>query len=153
MLLPFTSDLIVSNKYDCEMAALADRHYSRRTVGDRQFLPPGRTIVIRNTEGTLLFGWNWQYDWKRADLQTGYYCSIFRNESARLSSEVILECEQIAIEKWGLDRMYTFIDGRALRGTNPGYCFLMAGWHRVGRTMSGKEILVKRDVSARTAAP
>ncbi|HYR45041.1 MAG TPA: hypothetical protein VER98_18565 [Terriglobia bacterium] len=143
MLLPFTSDLIVTNHFDPEMAMLADRHYSRRTVGARQFMNNGKKLVIRNTEGTLLFGWMFPDPAMRMDSQTGYNCAIFRNESRRRSSEIILECERLAIDKWGQDRMYTFIDPKKIRSVNPGYCFKCAGWHTEGLTQSGKHILVK----------
>lgn len=38
MLLPFTDALVVTTPFDAECSMLADRHYSRRTVGARQFL-------------------------------------------------------------------------------------------------------------------
>ena len=49
------------------------------------------------------------------DGQAGYNCSIFRNESARRSSEIVLEAERHAVEKWGLNRMYTYIDPRKIK--------------------------------------
>ncbi len=143
MILPFTDSLIRTKKFDPEMAAIADRHYSRRTVGDRQFLPPGKTICIRDHEGTLLFGWNWQLPERRADRQAGYYCSIFRNESRRRSSDVILECEEIAREKWGRNRMFTYVDASKVQSRNPGYCFKCAGWKHEGYSLDGLHLLVK----------
>jgi hypothetical protein len=143
VILPFSDALVVTNKFDAESARLADRHYSRRTVNDRQFMPPGRTCIIRDTQGLMVFGWNWQYDWKRFDRQRGYYCSIFHNESERRSSDVILECELVAIAKWGKNRMYTFIDPAKVQSVNPGYCFKCAGWRFEGLTASGKHILAK----------
>jgi hypothetical protein len=77
------------------------------------------------------------------DNQTGYNCAIFRNESSRLSSDIILEAEQFAIEKWGPNRMYTYIDPGKIKSENPGYCYKKAGWHFEGKTKSGKHILVK----------
>ena len=103
----------------------------------------GRKIVIRNAEGTILFGWIYPDPSLRMDNQTGYYCSIFRNESSRLSSEVILECECIAVEKWGPNKAYTFIDPRKIKSCNPGFCFKKAGWKFEGVTKSGKHILAK----------
>ena len=137
MFLPFSDSLIVTTHFDPEMAALADRHYSRRTVGARQFLYSGKKIVIRNTEGTILFGWVWPDDDKRMDGQTGYNCAIFRNESSRKSSDIILECEVIAVARWGLRRMYTYVNPAKIASVNPGYCFKMAGWKNV-RTPSGE---------------
>lgn len=144
MLLAFTDNLLVTTHFDPEMAMLADRHYSRRTVGARQFLYSGRKIVIRNAEGTILFGWLFPDEDKRMDGQTGYNCAIFRNESGRRSSDVILECEQIAIDRWGgPGRMYTYVDPRKIQSCNPGYCFKMAGWEFERISAGGKHLLVK----------
>jgi hypothetical protein len=143
MLLPFTNSLIVTHGFDPEMSMLADRHYSRRTVGARQFLYSGRKLVIRNSEGTILFGWVWPYEEMRMDGQTGFNCAIFRNESDRLSSEVILECEAIAAARWGTNRMYTYVDPRKIRSSNPGYCFKRAGWKFIRLSADGKHLLAK----------
>jgi glycine/D-amino acid oxidase-like deaminating enzyme len=128
----FADELVVTNESDWEMAMLADNHYSRRTVGAKRFLYAGRKLVIRNRAATVLFGWMWMYDEYRDDGQTGYNCAIFHNESARRASEIILECEQIAFEKWGPNRVYTYVNARKIRPTRqPGRCFLKAGWHYV----------------------
>jgi hypothetical protein len=79
----------------------------------------------------------------RMDAQTGYNCAMFRNESKRLSSEIILEAEQFAIQKWGPNRMYTYIDQTKVKSANPGYCYKMAGWKFVGISKGGKHLLVK----------
>jgi hypothetical protein len=79
----------------------------------------------------------------RMDGQTGYNCSIFRNESTRLSSEIILEAESLAERKWGSNRFYTYVDGRKIKSRNPGFCFLKAGWRRIGYSKSGLLLLAK----------
>jgi hypothetical protein len=155
MLLPFNSDLTVTSPFDAEMSMLADRHYSRRSPGARQFLNNGRKIVIRDRAGLVLFGWLWPQDGMRFDDQTGYNCAIFRNESSRLASEILLECEQIAIERWGPNRMYTYVDSRKIQKTRqPGRCFIKAGWSYARnadgtRRMSkaGLHLLVKEPIS------
>ena len=134
MILPMYDSLLVTTHFDPEMAMLADRHYSRRTIGARQFLYSGRKIVIRDAAGDILFGWMFPDETMRMDGQTGYNCAIFRNESARRSSEIILECEQIAIKRWGPARMYTYVDPAKIASRNPGYCFKMAGWINVRNT-------------------
>jgi hypothetical protein len=139
----FDERLIVTNHFDGEMSVLADRHYSRRTPGARQFCYSGRKIVLRNAEGTVLLVWMFPDVTLRMDKQEGYNCAIFRNESERKSSEIILEAETFAVTKWGPGRAYTFIDGRKIRSVNPGYCYKMAGWKDVGVTKSGKRILEK----------
>ena len=136
MLLPFTESLTRTKKFDAECAMLADAHYSRQSNGSAQFMPPGKTIVLRNNEGTVLFGWLWQE--KRDDGQLGYNCSIFRNQSSRLSSAIILEAEQVAFANWGGQRVFTYVDPRKLSTRKhhgreycpwpPGRCFREAGW-------------------------
>lgn len=127
------------------MAKLADRH-----VGARQFCCAGRKLVLRNPEGTVLFIWMWTYDEMRMDGQTGYNCAIFRNESPRLSSDIILEAETLATEKWGPNRFYTYVNGRKIKSSNPGFCFLKAGWYRIGKSKSGLDLLVKDRAIARS---
>lgn len=145
MLLPFTDGLMVTTHFDPEMAALADRHYSRRTIGARQVLYSGRKLVLRNAEGTVLFGWMNPDPTMRMDGQFGYNCAIFRNESSRLASDIILEAEQFAFQRWGPNRLYTYIDGTKVKSRNPGYCFLMAGWRKAGISKGGKILMTKFD--------
>ena len=142
-LLPFDEGLTSTTHFDDEMRQLADRHYSRRTVGARQFLYSGRKLVLRDAAGLVLFGWMFPDPEKRMDDQTGYNCAIFRNESARRSSDIILEAEVWAVMKWGPNRFYTYVDPSKIRSSNPGYCFKVAGWHFVRRTADGKHLLVK----------
>ncbi len=60
-------------------------------------------------------------------------CSIFRNESAGLSSELIEAAMALTAERWS-DRpadhwlRLTWIDTTKVRSSNPGYCFKQAGW-------------------------
>jgi hypothetical protein len=156
MNLPFTSGLIRTTPFDDEMRQLADRHYSRRTVGARQFLYNGRKLVLRNAEGTVLFGWMYPDPDLRMDGMSGYSCAIFRNESGRRASEIILEAERFAFEKWGPNRLYTYIDPRRTREIKHrgrrvvGWSFIKAGWkplvHKDGTprtSVDGKHILVK----------
>ncbi len=145
MLLPFTDGLIRTTHFDDECRQLADRHYSRRTIGAKQFCYSGRKLVLRNAEGTVLFVWMNPDPTMRMDGQTGYNCAIFRNESDRKSSDIILEAERWAFEKWGPDRMYTYIDAGKVKSVNPGYCYKCAGWQYVGLSKGGKHLLVKGD--------
>lgn len=36
---------------------------------------------------------------------------------------------------------YTYVNPEKVRSSNPGFCFLVAGWQRCGRTRSGLLIL------------
>lgn len=149
MLLPFHSGLFVTNHFDGEMSMLADRHYSRRTIGARQFCYSGRKIVLRDSYGLVLFVWMFPDPSMRRDNQVGYYCSIFRNESNRRASEIIVEAERFAVQRWGPNRAYTFIDPERTRPVIVhgcrmiGFCFIKAGWKECGWTKGGKLILEK----------
>jgi hypothetical protein len=141
MLLPFDDRLRITKKFDPETVLLADRHYSRQKPGTPQFLPPGRTLVIRDTAGLILFAWLHQK--YRDDNEQGYNCAIFRNESSRLSSQIILECEQLCVDEWGASRAFTYIDPKKVQSPNPGYCFKVAGWKYSLTKMDGKHLLTK----------
>jgi hypothetical protein len=143
MLLKFREGLWRTTHFDPEMAALADRHYSRRTPGARQFCYSGRKLVLRDAWAQVLWVWMYPDPAMRMDGQTGYNCAIFRNESERKSSEIILEAEQWAIDKWGPNRMYTYVDASKIRSVNPGYCYKVAGWRFEGMSKGGKCLLVK----------
>jgi hypothetical protein len=144
----FDDGLIPTTHFDWEMSELADRHYSRRTPGARQFLYAGRKLVLRNATGTVLFGWIFPLPDKRFDDQTGFYCAIFRNESSRLASQIILEAEAWAEWKWGKNRFFTYVDPTQVKGNPPGNCFLRAGWRFERLSQGGKHLLVKGSTSS-----
>jgi hypothetical protein len=138
--------LYKTTKFDSACAALADKHYSRQTHGSNQFMPPGRTLVLRDEAGSVVFGWLHQQ--KRDDGQAGYNCTIFRNESERLSSEIILEAEEIVRELWGPSRLFTYVDGKRVRSGNPGYCFKQAGWSLCGKSQKRGKLLFEKSLGA-----
>jgi hypothetical protein len=110
-------------------AAIANRHYSRiwrgNTTQDR-FMPPGRRLILVEPSGRWLFAWNMQKF--RHDGQFGAECTIFRNESELLSSDIILLAERECDRVFGFCRKFTYIHPGLIRSTNPGYCFQKAGW-------------------------
>lgn len=142
MMLPLFGDRLARTwRCDPEMATFADQHYSRQTPGHREFVGPGRTLILRSERGDILFAWSWPK--VRRDGQVGYNCAIFRNMSKRRSSDIILEAEAEATKKWGPNRFYTYVDARKIKSTNPGYCFQCAGWARRGLSQSGMVLLTK----------
>lgn len=143
----------IIGKAERDAAALADRHYSRRKVGSPQFMPPGQTLVLLGMMHDAVFGW-----WRphpRSGLTAmngldGWTCSIFRNESRRLSSELILEAERAlrAMHDCGPDGMLTYVwDKKVVRDKGyrklptPGHCFAMAGWIPVGKSADKRKTL------------
>jgi hypothetical protein len=115
---------------------IADRHYSRKTKGACQFVGPGEKLVLITPDQTALFVWRKaKY---RLDNQEGVECTLFRNEGDQLSSELIREACRWAWRKWPGERLFTYVKDAAIRSTNPGYCFQMAGWRKCGRNKFGQ---------------
>ena len=71
--------------------------------------------------------------------QTGINNNIFRREEgcAWKASELIKEACRIAWDRWPGERLYTYINAKKIRGSNPGCCYLKAGWRRCGTTKGG----------------
>lgn len=140
-----------TTKFDRQAARLADNHYSRRTPGSPQFMPPGETIVLITPDALALFGW-----WRphpNSGLEAmngldGWTCTIFRNTGPILSSRLILDAElhlfTPAIAP-GPDGMLTYVWDKKIRSTNPGCCFKKAGWRvhpTKPRSADGKKTLL-----------
>lgn len=136
--------LVRVKRTDLDCRLLADRHYSRQSVGAREFMGNGSTLVLRNVEGTLVFGWLRSQGYHVNSDGLDACCTIFRNEGVRRSSEVILEAEREALDKWpDLTRFWTYIDPDRVASPNPGYCFKQAGWRFVGLSKRGLHLLEK----------
>lgn len=123
----------------CDVRArhLADRHYSRQTVGATDFMASGRVLVLLTQDALGVWGVIENLDpvgnrrWR---------CSIFRNESLVLSSALITEATDRTYVYWS--RRYhalppvpltTEVDPtKTLRKRDPGRCFRRAGWTVVG---------------------
>jgi hypothetical protein len=84
--------------------------------------------------------WVWR-KFKDDSGQVGVNCAVFRNESGTRSSELVREAMAHAWARWPGERLYTYVNATAIRSTNPGYCFKMAGWSDCGRTKGGLVIL------------
>lgn len=138
-------------KFDQHARALADRHYSRRTVGSAQFMPPGQTLVLLTPAADAVFGW-----WRphpAANITPmngliGWTCTIFRNESSTLSSTLILAAEYALLAAGhdiGPDGLITYVWDKRVRPTQqPGWCFIKAGWRATGRSADGKKTLLQK---------
>lgn len=115
------------------------RHYSARQYRDgrrpRLFVGPGEKLVLVTHDGRALFVWRRFND---DSGQQGVNCAVFRNEGHALrSSELIREADAVAWDRWPGERLYTYVDPGAIRSSNPGYCFKVAGWRWCGRTKGG----------------
>lgn len=116
--------------------ALFRRHYSFRPRihgPQRQphFCGPGEKLVLLTPCARALFVWR---KFRSMDCQTGVNCAVFRNEGAGISSALIQSAMQIAWVRWPGERLYTYVNPRRVKSSNPGYCFLVAGWRKCGIT-------------------
>lgn len=121
---------------------LYERHYSAYRYADgrkrSQFVGPGEHIVLRTLDGDAVFVWRRFID---DSGQRGINCAVFRNESPHRSSELIRQACAIADFAWPGARHYTYVKASAVKSSNPGFCFLAAGWRKCGMTQSGLHIL------------
>jgi hypothetical protein len=135
-----------TNRADLRVGPLADRHYNRQSIGHRQFVPPGRCVVLHTEDYDAFWVTLYQlpqfthHAWPGA-----WMCSAFRNEGSVLSSELIKEALQITCHLWGKpppEGLITFVDPKKVRPkANPGYCFLRAGFTICGSTPKGLIVL------------
>lgn len=139
--IPVSSQMWVSIK-DGEpgLREIYETHYSARRYKDgrrpAKIVGPGEYILLASPLRDALFVWR---KFRSMDYShgTGVNCSVFRNEGPRLSSSLIREAVEIAWQRWPGQRLYTYVNPGKVRSTNPGCCFLKAGWKRAGRTKGG----------------
>lgn len=123
-------------------AALADRHYNRQSPGHRQFVPPGGCCALLSACAQAVWVTSTplpqyvKHEWPDAWVNT-----LFRNEGSDLSSSLITAAVAASLAVLGDPPprgIVTFVDRTKVRPKrDPGYCYLMAGWKRVGKTKGG----------------
>ena len=134
---------------DRDCLEIYERHYSAHRYADGRervlFAGPGEKIVLRTERADAV--WVWRrfidacIDHRTGQPQAGINCAVFRNESPHRSSDLIRQADAIADCLWPDSRHYTYVSAEKVRSSNPGFCFLKAGWKRCGRTKSGLIIL------------
>jgi hypothetical protein len=130
---------------DDSARAIFHRHYSYRPYADgrrpKLIVGPGEKLVLLRHDARALFIWR---KFISGDGNEGINCAVFRNEGAERSSDLIREGDYIADLRWPGERHYTYVNPRAVRSVNPGYCFLVAGWRRCGVTKHNKLLILER---------
>ena len=126
-------------------AALYDRHYSRnpRCVGDPRVAGPGEKLVLLTPCARALLVWRL---FRSKDPTAGpgdINCAIFRNEGAGLSSDLIRAAMALAWARWPARRLYTYVNARRVRSTNPGCCFKRAVWKVCGETKTRRLLILE----------
>lgn len=134
---------------DLDCLEMYERHYSANQYKDGRernlFVGPGEKVVLRTASADACFVWRKFtddcIDERTGEKQQGINCAVFRNESSHRSSGLIQQADSIADCLWPDSRHYTYVDTKKVRSTNPGFCFIAAGWRRCGWTKSGLLIL------------
>lgn len=135
----------LSHRADPNALVLANRHYNRQTPESPQFVGPGRCLVLVAGEPVAaLWVTLWQekidHAWNKCWANT-----LFRNEGAGLSSELIREAVAATRFKYGpppRDGMITFVDaGKTRKKRDPGRCYRRAGFKHIGFTKGGLYVL------------
>lgn len=120
---------------------MAGRHYSRQKAY-HELGPPGQKIVLLSADEKAVWGSHRPAPWtgiKRMDGFDGHSCFIFRNEgSLFLASDLIREAVEYTYSKWGRADFITYVAVDLVHSSNPGYCYLVAGWKPDGYTQSQK---------------
>ncbi|MFC3206914.1 hypothetical protein [Aquamicrobium soli] len=121
----------ISHRADPFAADIADRHYSRQTVGSPQFVPPGSCFVLKaqTTTGRAY----WVTSWPLAEFTKhawagAWICSAFRNEAAGKATDMIVQAIAATRAHYGEPPplgMVTFVDRDKVKPTmvrgNPVY--------------------------------
>lgn len=131
---------------DPRARALADRHYSRQTIGGQEFMASGRTLVMLTEDALAVWGVIENHD---GGFQPHWRCSIFRNEGAGLSSTLIVEATHRTYAYWVQHYrrlptvpLTTEINrDKVRRKRDFGRCFRRAGWVEHGETSKGLLVL------------
>lgn len=132
---------VMSHRADREAVAIADRHYNRQKIGTPQFVPPGRCLVLKSICGKALWVTSWPFaEFVKHDWAGAWVNSLFRNEGAGLSSELIREAVQVTRSVWPAPPLgiITFVDAdKTRRKRDPGRCYRKAGFKHAGFTKAG----------------
>ena len=123
--------------------ALYRRHYSHAingTAAGPGFVGVGQKLVLLTSDARAVFAWlrNTAPRW---DNVNGPICTIFRNEGETRSSELITEAVELARSRWPGETLYTYVSPAHIRSANPGYCFKVCGFRRIGVSGRGLHLL------------
>lgn len=120
-------------KSDPRALELADRHYSRRSVGSPWFTPPGRSLVLIRPRAVwaVVDQEHVKHAWPGALLNVMF--RLERDPLDPLASDLIREATWLTRWRFGEGRqLLTFVQPALVRSARPGACYLHAGWRKIG---------------------
>ena len=148
----------LKNKADPLGRKLADRHYTRQTKGATLWTRPGYNYCLYydDWKGAALWAWwrpKWEAGVERFDKLRAIECTMFRNESAALSSDLIKDAIELLKHPFCLEALKLsnplenlLITGisseRTVKGRSKnslaGACYRHAGWLEFEHSKEGK---------------
>lgn len=137
----------LSTRARSDSREIADRHYNRQKIGATQFVPTGSCLVLHSNCGRALWVTSWPLEeWTRHAWAGAWMNTLFRNEGAGLSSDLIRQAVAATRAHYGEPPalgMVTFVDAaktasRRSKRSQPGECYLRAGFRHVGETKINK---------------
>lgn len=135
----------ITSRSDRQALLLADRHYNRQSIGSLNLAPPGKSLVLYQ-DNALWVSIEQKNEFIKHCWKDSWICSTFRNESKNLSSDLINLAVSNTLSCWGSppsNGFITFVNPHKIKSKNPGYCFLKAGWEKVGVTKERKLIVLQ----------
>lgn len=139
----------LSNRADDKARRIADRHYNRQKVGAKQFVPPGRCLVLYTGSPGAEAMWvtSWPFaEFVKHDWAGAWVCSAFRNEGAGQASALIRQAIAATRAVFGPPPalgLITFVDRAKVRPTMVrgqkvwGWTYRRAGFREAGETRGG----------------
>jgi hypothetical protein len=134
----------IRRRSDRIASGFRDRHYSTdpRYVDAATVGPPGRFLCLVHESEQAAWFTHWPDDELAMDGLHAWRCTLFRNEGAGLSSDLIRSAMAATLAYWQgapprskwrcplpADGWVTWVEGRKIRHKrDPGRCFLRAGW-------------------------
>jgi len=132
-----------SFRADQTMRVIADRHYNRQKVGAKQFVPPGRCVVLAHPRALWVTSWPFA-EYVKLAWAGAWVNSTFRREGSDddpLASTMIREAIAATRAVWpDVPRLglVTFVDASQVRHKRDvGRCYRRAGFKHVGFTKAG----------------
>ena len=133
---------VLSHRFDPVCVRLADRHYNRQKPGTPQFVPPGRCVVLVTSCARAVWVTSWPFaEYTKHEWAGAWVNTLFRNEGAGLSSELIRQAVAATASFWQPPPLgiVTFIDtAKVKKKRDFGRCYRKAGWEPVGQTKVNK---------------
>lgn len=140
-------DWQVSWRADPFARDIADRHYTRQSIGADQFVPTGSCLVLKCLTETGRAYWVTSFpkaEWVKHEWAGAWICSAFRNEGTGIRSSKLIR-QAVAATRFHYGEppslgMVTFVNPektteRRSDDHAPGWCFLRAKFKPCGHTV------------------